>query len=109
METSIDPLMEDLKKINKVVAPEVSETDIGPAIASLKTHAGWKEIEEYINVTLDRLNEVDTDNQTIEGIGYEYMVVKAVSLHLNTILSIVNENYEYEKEQKEGDSEKDEY
>lgn len=110
-ETAIPPSF-DLAELNKEVAPEtldkkeIKEDTSGKDLASLKENKGYQELEEYMVARLKELGTVDIENSTPEMIGYNYALSEGKKAEIANILNIVDTNYEFQKERKEGKGDK---
>lgn len=106
-ETAIAPEF-NLDAMNKAVAPktldkeEIKEDTSGEDLASLKHNKGYQELEQYIVGRLKEFGRIDIENSTPEMIGYNYALNEGKKVELENILTIVDSNYEFQKERKEG-------
>lgn len=108
METSIGPEMEDINAVNEAAAPaeKPKEDSSSEDLASLKEHPGWIEIEDYLNAAILQIETIDLDMRDVRGVGYQTIITGVVVEYLETIKSLVDENYDYQQERtREGDSE----
>lgn len=108
METSISPEMDAIGVVDKMTAPvkeEVKkERDESMQIADLKLHPGWIQIEEFIKADMENMDRAIPTLETVNAVGYHALVTRAVKEHLNEIISIVDANYDYQNERREGGS-----